>query len=119
MGVFSYTDSSVTAGSKYDYSVTCSNTAFGESRHSSALTNILAVNLPTSNKKPTLIKATKTSLFVQWSSSDNGGDSSSSLLYSLEMRDVSSSGSSSVFRQLYQGTSLQFNANSLKTGNSY
>ena len=74
---------------RYDYSVSCSNTAFGESDLSDALSGVLAVSLPSNNKKPSLIKATKTNLYIQWSASDNGGDALNSLLYSLEMRDVS------------------------------
>ena len=96
--IFSYKDQSISAGARYDYSVSCSNTAFGESDLSDALSSVIAVSLPSSNKKPSLIKATKNNLFIQWSASENGGDVSNSLLYSLEMRDVSEGGSLALFR---------------------
>ena len=100
--IFTYDDSSVVAGQAYDYILTSNNTLYGESQHSLPLLNIVAINVPSGLTAPSLVRATRTSLFMSWNAASDDGGEPGALSYILEIKDTTEGGLASS-REIYRG----------------
>ena len=110
---FSYTDTTVTGGICYQYTVLGYNALGGDGSESSKV-KILPIEVPSGAQAPTEVAATQNSISVEWAVPTSDGDSEISY-YTLYMKAEHETS----YKQVYEGASRFYRATLLDTGFYY
>lgn len=110
---FEYTDSTVTGGKLYCYTIVAFNVLGGDSDFSQDA-QVTVISVPSGLPAPTLVTKTKTSLTVQWYYPAFNGASEIKRYILWVKADFES-----LYREIYSGKSMSYTADQLVTGFNY